>query len=140
MNWYLKVMRQYADFSGRARRKEYWMFALFNAIFAMIAMGFDAMVGSAFIGGLYGITYMTYALATIIPGIAVAVRRMHDVGKSGWMLFVALIPLIGSIWLLILLFTDSQKGTNKWGPDPKATDDHYDMIDQFGEEAEEQRF
>ena len=103
-------------------------------------MGFDAMMGSAFIGGMYGITYMTYALASIVPGIAVAVRRMHDVGKSGWMLFIALIPLIGSIWLLILLFTDSQKGTNKWGPDPKATDDPYDMIDQFGEEAEGQRF
>ncbi|MEM7513912.1 MAG: DUF805 domain-containing protein [Bacteroidota bacterium] len=140
MNWYLKVMRQYADFSGRARRKEYWMFTLFNFIFALVAMGFDAMMGSAFIGGMYGITYMTYALATIVPGIAVAVRRMHDVGKSGWMLFIALIPLIGSIWLLILLFTDSQKGTNKWGPDPKATDDPYDMIDQFGEEAEGQRF
>ena len=140
MNWYLKVMRQYADFSGRARRKEYWMFALFNFIFALVAMGFDAMMGSAFIGGMYGITYLTYALATIVPGIAVAVRRMHDVGKSGWMLFIALIPLIGGIWLLFLLFTDSQKGTNKWGPDPKATDDPYDMIDQFGEETEEQRF
>ncbi|MEL6194475.1 MAG: DUF805 domain-containing protein, partial [Bacteroidota bacterium] len=60
MNWYLKVMRQYADFSGRARRKEYWMFALFNFIFALVAMGFDAMMGSAFIGDMYGITYLTY--------------------------------------------------------------------------------
>lgn len=129
-------MRQYADFSGRARRKEYWMFALFNLIFAGVAMGFDSMVGSAFVGGMYGITYLTYALATIVPSLAVAVRRMHDVGKSGWMLFIAIIPLIGSIWLLVLLLTDSQKGTNKWGRDPKAEADHYDMVDQFGEEVE----
>ena len=133
-------MRQYADFSGRARRMEYWMFTLFNGIFAVLAVGVDYMVGSNFIAGMYGITYLTYWLATIVPGLAVLVRRMHDVGKSGWMILVAIIPLIGPIWLLVLLFTDSQKETNAWGPNPKVTEDHYDMIDQFGEETEEQRF
>ena len=107
-------MRQYADFSGRARRMEYWMFTLFNGIFAVLAVGVDYMVGSNFIAGMYGITYLTYWLATIVPGLAVLVRRMHDVGKSGWMILVAIIPLIGPIWLLVLLFTDSQKETNAW--------------------------
>jgi len=94
MNWYLKVLKQYADFSGRARRKEYWMFVLFNMIFAIVAMILDFVLGIA-IG--YSPLYVLYALAMLIPGLAVAVRRLHDVGKSGWMTLIAFIPLIGSI-------------------------------------------
>jgi uncharacterized membrane protein YhaH (DUF805 family) len=67
----------------------------------------------------YGYVYIAYILAVFIPGIAVAVRRLHDVGKSGWMLLVSLIPLIGVIWLLVLMFTDSQLSSNKWGDNPK---------------------
>jgi len=113
MEWYIKVLKQYADFNGRARRKEYWMFALFNAIATGIVMGIDFGIGLSFV--LYGL----YTLAMIIPSIAVGVRRMHDLGKSGWMLLVTLIPFIGGIWLFILLISDSQPGPNQYGPNPK---------------------
>ena len=119
MEWFLKVLRQYADFNGRARRKEYWMFILFNVIFSFVAMLLDNLLGIAdpVIG--YGAIYGLYTLALIIPGIAVAVRRLHDIGKSGWMLLIAFIPLIGAIWLIVLMCTDSNTGENQYGANPK---------------------
>lgn len=122
MNWYLKVLKQYADFNGRARRKEYWMFVLFNMIFAIVAMILDNVLGIAMKEIGYGPLYGLYVLAVLIPGLAVAVRRLHDVGKSGWMYLIAFIPLIGAIWLLVLFCTDSQQGSNKWGDNPKEVD------------------
>lgn len=119
MNWYLKVLKQYADFSGRARRKEYWMFVLFNMIFANVATILDNVLGIAMEGIGYGPLYGLYVLAMLIPGLAVAVRRLHDVGKSGWMILIALIPLIGSIWFLVLMVTDSNAGENQYGQNPK---------------------
>jgi uncharacterized membrane protein YhaH (DUF805 family) len=128
MEWYLKVLKSYADFKGRARRKEYWMFTLFNIIAALIAMFIDRLLGTSFhinVGGveqslMYGYVYLVYVLAVFIPGLAVLVRRLHDVGKSGWFFLVALIPIAGAIWLLVLLCTDSQPHTNQWGPNPKG--------------------
>jgi uncharacterized membrane protein YhaH (DUF805 family) len=119
MNWYLKVLKQYADFSGRARRKEYWMFVLFNMIFAIVAMILDNVLGIAMEEIGYGPLYGLYVLAMLIPGLAVAVRRLHDVGKSGWMILISLIPLIGAIWLLVLMVTDSNPGENQYGQNPK---------------------
>ncbi|MEL6719251.1 MAG: DUF805 domain-containing protein [Bacteroidota bacterium] len=119
MNWYLKVLRQYTDFEGRARRQEYWIFVLFNMIFAFFAIILDNLLGIAIEGIGWGPLYGIYALAVFIPGLAVSVRRLHDIGKSGWMLLVALIPLIGSIWLLVLLTTDSKIGENRYGDCPK---------------------
>tara|TARA_B100001115_G_scaffold183194_1_gene181341 strand:- start:145 stop:510 length:366 start_codon:yes stop_codon:yes gene_type:complete len=118
MEWYLKVLKQYGDFSGRARRKEYWMFFLFNMIFAFVAMFLDNTLGTAGPAG-YGVFYGIYALALFIPGLAVFVRRLHDVGKSGWMFLIAFIPLIGAIWLTVLLVTDSNPGENQYGANPK---------------------
>lgn len=119
MNWYLKVLKQYADFNGRARRKEYWMFVLFNIMFAFGAMILDNVLGLA-MGELgYGPLYIIYALAVLIPGIAVGVRRLHDTGKSGWMLLIALIPIIGSIWLIVLMASDGNPGENQYGENPK---------------------
>jgi len=113
MNWYLKVLKQYADFNRRARRQEYWMFFLFNIVFSMVAGALDAALGTwGAIGGLY-------TLAILIPSLAVGVRRLHDIGKSGWMLLIAFIPVIGIIWLLILLATDSTSGSNQYGENPK---------------------
>jgi uncharacterized membrane protein YhaH (DUF805 family) len=97
------------------------MFFLFNMIFAFLAAIIDNVLGTASSELGYGIFYGIYALAMFIPGLAVAVRRLHDVGKSGWMLLIAFIPLIGAIWLLVLLLTDSQEGTNNWGENPKET-------------------
>jgi uncharacterized membrane protein YhaH (DUF805 family) len=119
MNWYLKVLRQYADFGGRARRKEYWMFVLLNIIFAFGAIILDNVLGIAIDGIGYGPLYGLYALAVLIPGLAAAVRRLHDIGKSGWMILIALIPLVGAIWLLVLLVTDSSPGENQYGANPK---------------------
>lgn len=119
MNWYLQVLKKYAEFSGRARRKEYWMFALFNIIFLVLAIILDNVLGTAIKGVGYGLFYILYALAVLIPGLAVAVRRLHDVGKSGWMMLIALIPLIGAIWLLVLMVIDSNPGENEYGPNPK---------------------
>lgn len=127
MNYYLKVLQNYASFSGRARRSEYWYFALFNMIFAIVAMVIDNVLGTTLNMGYgvslpYGYIYILYVLAVFIPGLAVAVRRLHDVGKSGWMFFIVIIPIIGPIWLLVLLFTDSQHGVNKWGENPKQNE------------------
>jgi uncharacterized membrane protein YhaH (DUF805 family) len=119
MNYYFKVLQNYATFNGRARRSEYWMFYLFNTIFTIVAALADNILGLAVEGIGYGPVYGLYVLAMIIPGLAVLVRRLHDVGKSGWMFLIALIPIIGAIWLLVLLCTDSQPGDNKWGSNPK---------------------
>lgn len=119
MNWYLKVLNQYADFSGRARRKEYWMFVLFNMIFAIVAMILDNVLGIAWELIGYGPLYALYLLVMFIPGLAVSVRRLHDVGKSGWMFLIVLIPIVGVIWFLVLLCSDGQQGSNKWGQNPK---------------------
>lgn len=121
MNWYFKVLKQYADFSGRARRKEYWMFILFNFIISVITSIIDKMMGLSIREDLpFGYVSLIYALLIIIPALAVSVRRLHDIGKSGWWIFIALVPIIGGIWLLILHFTNGQAGTNEYGPDPKV--------------------
>lgn len=119
MNWYLKVLKQYADFKGRARRTEYWMFTLFNVIFGVVAIILDNVLGLAFPLVGYGPLYLLYILSMFIPGLAVLVRRLHDIGKSGFMFFIVLIPIVGVIWMFVLLVTDSQSGANKWGANPK---------------------
>ena len=118
MEWYFKVLCQYTDFNGRARRKEYWMFSLFNLLFIFAAMILDNLLGITF-GFGYGPIYCLYALAVFIPSLAVVVRRLHDVGKSGWMYLIVFIPLIGAIWIFVLLLKDSEVGDNKYGPNPK---------------------
>ena len=120
MNWYLEVLKKYAVFSGRARRKEYWFFVLFNAIFAIAAMVLDNILGLAIEDLGYGPFYILYALATIVPGLAVSVRRLHDIGKSGWYFLLALIPCVGAIILLIFDLTPGDPGDNEYGPDPIA--------------------
>ena len=125
MEWYLKVMRDnYANFSGRARRKEYWMFVLVQTIVMIGLMILDSVLGLDFeLQGIslgYGYLYLIGIIVHFIPSLAVVVRRLHDVGKSGWFYFIFLIPLIGVIWLLVLYCTEGQKQDNKWGPDPKA--------------------
>jgi uncharacterized membrane protein YhaH (DUF805 family) len=109
----LAVLKNYAGFSGRARRTEYWMFFLFNLIITLVldAIGMAIKQGSL-LGGIYG-------LAVLIPGIAVAVRRLHDTGRSGWWLFIGLIPIVGTIVLIVFMATEGQPGDNEYGPNPK---------------------
>lgn len=113
MNWYLKVLKQYAVFSGRARRKEYWMFFLFNILIS-IALGFmEGLLGIAR-NNDQSVLSNIYSLAVLIPSIAVGIRRMHDTNRSGWWL---LLPIVN----LIFLAQDGETGENRFGPDPKAT-------------------
>ena len=112
--YFVDVLRnKYADFNGRARRSEYWYFVLFNFL-----------IGTAVgvVTGLIGIDWLSYiySVALLVPGIAVGVRRLHDVGKSGWWLLISFIPLIGGIWLIILMAKEGDHGNNAFGPDPKA--------------------
>lgn len=120
MEWYVKVLRHYGDFKGRARRKEYWMFFLYNVLFSMGAMMLDHAFDLTYEGVEYGPIYIGYGFGMIIPQIAVVVRRLHDIGKAGWMILVVLIPFIGGIWLLFMLATNSQPGENQYGPNPKG--------------------
>jgi len=121
--WYKKVLNQYADFEGRARRTEYWMFTLVNMLI-MIPLYIIGVIGtksgSSLLSSVGLGLYMLYALAVLVPSLAVGVRRLHDTGKSGWMLLISLIPIIGGIWLLILFVTEGDKGENQYGLDPKA--------------------
>jgi len=120
MNWYLEVLRKYAVFSGRARRKEYWMFFLFNLIISFLLGVIDGVMGTfspeAGLGLLGGI----YSLAVLIPSIAVTIRRLHDTGRTGWWFLLIFIPLIGAIVLLVFMVLDSEEGTNDYGPNPKV--------------------
>ena len=118
MEWYLKVINSYFDFSGRSRRMEYWMFVLINSIISVFCILLDSMLGTVWSIG-YGPIYIGYGLAVFIPGLAVAIRRLHDIGKSGWYYLLVIIPIIGPIWLIILFVTEGEQGENKYGPNPK---------------------
>ncbi|MDG1808945.1 MAG: DUF805 domain-containing protein [Pirellulaceae bacterium] len=120
MNWYLEVLKKYAVFSGRARRKEYWYYALFNLIITMVLVVVDLMTGLFSFDAGIGLFSGVYGLAVLIPSIAVGFRRLHDTNRSGWWLLIALIPLIGVIVLLVFKVQDSDQGDNRFGPNPKA--------------------
>ncbi len=119
MNWYLEVLKKYAVFSGRARRKEYWFFVLFNLIISLVLTFIDSAFGTLNEETGYGLLSGVYSLAVLIPSLAVAVRRLHDTGRTGWWLLIGLIPLIGLIVLLIFFVQDSKPGDNEYGPNPK---------------------
>lgn len=121
MNFYLEVLKKYAVFSGRARRKEYWMFFLFNLIITVVLALIDGLTGTLSSQSGLGLLSGLYSLAVLIPSIAVTVRRLHDTGRSGWWILIGLIPIIGTIVLLIFMVLDSQPSENQYGPNPKAT-------------------
>jgi uncharacterized membrane protein YhaH (DUF805 family) len=134
IEWYKKVVfENYANINGRARRSEYWYYVLVNVLvyllsLILIAICFAAgieIVGFIIIGGL-----AIYMILNIVPNICVLVRRLHDVNKSGWYYFVTFIPLIGSFWLIYLLCSEGDHGSNDYGKDPKLM---YDELDEIGE-------
>lgn len=120
MNWYLEVLKKYAVFTGRARRKEYWFFVLFNVIIAIALTVVDMSTGLYDEVYEVGLLSSLYSLAVLLPSIAVSVRRLHDIGRTGWWLLIAFIPLIGAIVLLVFAVLDSTPGDNQYGPNPKA--------------------
>lgn len=115
MNWYMKVLNQYGDFEGRATLEEYWTFYLYNILISIFLIILDHSLGLTNAGlGYFGLLSFLFFLFVLIPCTAVTVRRLHDVGKSGWMMFIALIPIVGNIWLLFLLISDSELGENQY--------------------------
>lgn len=131
MNWYLKVLKQYSDFNGRARRMEYWMFNLMNtAIVCLICVGF-VLTDNEVVLGISGVLMAIYLIAIMIPSLAVAVRRMHDIGRSGWFVLIQFIPFVGGIIFLIFTLIEGDQGTNQYGPDPKAQPLE-DLIEEIG--------
>lgn len=115
IEWYLQPFKKYADFSGRARRKEYWSFALGNFLISLVlgGAGFGIGLGSEYLGSLFG-------LFILIPSIAVGVRRLHDTGRSGWWLLISFVPIIGFFVLLYFLLLEGGSASNQYGSNPKA--------------------
>ena len=119
LTWYLEVLKKYAVFSGRAQRKEYWYFFLFNLLIGA-ALGFIEGMTGLFAASDSSVLANLYTVAVVIPGIAVSVRRLHDTDRSGWWLWIALVPFIGALVLLVFMVFDSHPGQNRYGPSPKA--------------------
>lgn len=112
MNYFIAALKKYADFSGRARRKEYWMFALSAVIVSIALTIVDAFIGFPILSSLF-------SLGIIVPSLAVGVRRLHDTGRSAWWLLFAFVPLVGTITLLVFACLDGHQGENKYGHNPK---------------------
>ena len=121
MSWYLEVLKKYAVFSGRSRRMEFWYFVLFNIIVAVVLALIDTLLGTTTGVSSFGLLSGIYSLAVIIPSLAVTVRRLHDIDRTGWWIFINLIPLIGTIVLLVFAVTDGTPGSNRYGPNPKES-------------------
>ncbi len=119
MNWYIEVLRKYAVFEGRARRTEFWMFVLFNIIIGAVLGIIDTILGLRISHNGAGVLGSLYSLGVLVPSLAVAVRRLHDTNRSGWWLFIGLIPLIGFIVLIVWYATEGTRGPNQYGSDPK---------------------
>lgn len=120
MNWYLEAWKNYVTFTGRARRKAYWMFVLFNIIALIVAGILDSILGFRGANSSFSPFSNLYSLAVFLPGLAVAIRRLHDTGRCGWWILLGFIPIIGWIVLLVFMVQDSQPGENQYGPNPKG--------------------
>ncbi|MDN7244536.1 DUF805 domain-containing protein [Planococcus shenhongbingii] len=126
MNEFINVFKKAFIFSGRSRRREYWMFVLFSAIFNIVLSIVDAIAGLNIAEDM-GLLSGLFSLLIIIPSLSVTIRRLHDIGKSGWWILIALIPIIGWIVLFIFSLLDSQPGSNAYGPSPKESNSDYAM-------------
>jgi uncharacterized membrane protein YhaH (DUF805 family) len=120
MDWYLEALKKYAVFEGRSRRKEYWFFGFFNAIFSVVLVIADVLFGTS--GGLSspGLLSGLYTLGVFLPALAVLVRRLHDTNRSGWWVLISFLPLIGILVLLFFSVQEGQPGENQYGISPKA--------------------
>ncbi|MBM2812646.1 MAG: hypothetical protein HW416_3405 [Chloroflexi bacterium] len=116
MDPYLDVLKKYAVFTGRAGRREYWMFFLFNIIISLVLN-----LGASFISNNLQFIPVLYSLAVFLPSLGVSIRRLHDTGRSGWMLLLSLIPVIGGLIVLYFMIQDSEPGDNAYGPNPNTT-------------------
>ena len=119
MEWYFAVLKKYAEFSGRARRLEYWSFCLISTGISFVLGTVDGGLGAVHLGTGVGLLEGVYLLVVMIPSLAVTVRRLHDTGRSGAWLLILFLPLIGFVWLLVLMVLEGTPGDNKYGPNPK---------------------
>lgn len=122
MQWFIDVVKKYAVFDGRARRKEYWMFVLFYVIIYVILGIIDGLIGTSANNSFGGLLAGLFGLAVLLPSIGVGIRRMHDTNRSGWWILISLIPCIGWIWFIVLAAQEGTIGDNQYGPDPKAAE------------------
>ncbi|SER93414.1 DUF805 domain-containing protein [Salisediminibacterium halotolerans] len=113
MNWYIHVLRNFSNFHSRARRTEYWMFVLINFLILLVLNVIESALD------LPTVLSSLYSLIVFLPSLAVAVRRLHDTGRSGWWILINLVPFIGQIVFLIFVIIDSEQQENRWGPVPK---------------------
>lgn len=118
MHWFVDVLKKYAVFKGRARRREYWMFTLISCVIAIVLMKADEIFGTG------EIIQNVYTVALLLPCITVMVRRLHDTDRSGWWALFSLVPLVGFITVMVFMCLDSTPGDNEHGPNPKGTPAH----------------
>ena len=122
MSWFIEALKKYAVFSGRSRRKEYWYYVLFVAIISIVLNIIDGLLGTYDRSAGVGLLSTIFSLAVLIPSIAVSVRRLHDIDRTGWWVLISLVPIIGWIVLLVFHVQDSTPGSNRYGPNPKSTE------------------
>ena len=123
MDWMLMPLRKYADFSGRSRRKEYWMFLLGVVGAAIVLSIVEGALGmSGMVGGVYGPLTTILLLGVFVPALACQVRRFHDQDKSGWFVLIGLIPFVGGLAVLVFMCLEGTSGPNQYGPDPKGAE------------------
>lgn len=130
MEWYFKVLKKYADFTGRASREEYWTFTIITVIIMAILYGIEMNNEQG------GWLLTAYLFVTLLPTISVTVRRLHDIEKSGWWYLINFVPIVGSFVVLISLCVEGNKGTNKYGPDPIEVDQDSESEDEESVEIE----
>ncbi|MFC3173913.1 DUF805 domain-containing protein [Novosphingobium bradum] len=133
MEWMILPYRRYAEFTGRSRRREYWMFVLFQVLVSLAiglvfgrptyTTGGGMMAGAMMVQGTGGLIQNLFSLVSLVPGLAVAVRRLHDQDRSGWLLLLILIPFLGWFALLVFMCLEGTRGANRFGPDPKNPTD-----------------
>jgi uncharacterized membrane protein YhaH (DUF805 family) len=121
---YVGVLKNYVGFEGRARRREFWQYALVSTIIGVVLQIIGAVIGTPVLGYIY-------ALAVLLPGLALGARRLHDIGKSGFWLFIVVVPLVGGIVLIVFACQDSTPGPNQYGPNPKGIGNQ--PADQFAQ-------
>ncbi len=120
MSWFIEALKKYAVFRGRSRRKEYWYFALFYAVITIALLVVDIAIGTFNSTAGLGLFSGVFNLAMLIPSIAVSVRRLHDIDRTGWWVLISLVPIIGVIVLLVFAVQDGTPGDNRYGPNPKT--------------------
>jgi len=123
VDWYLEALRKYSDFEGRARRREYWFFVLFNTLIQIAAFVLDGIVGTFRAELGVGLLSGIYSLAVLVPSFAVLARRLHDTDRSGWWILIGIVPLLGALVLMIFALFEGDPGENRFGPSPKAPKD-----------------